>query len=1003
MARLRRWWIGVVAMGFILSPAWADVEPARPVVATVEAETLTPAGEGWTIKAVGEQMFQGPPENTLISRGRFLAASASATNAVAEGNLVLPRDGEFVPAIRFEFARGAAAVLEVEVEQMGKVLTKHTFGTPAAPKHGMTLPRGIPGTWQGGFVWEWATQPVALGAGPAKVRIRAIGNTGGQTRPRHLDVVALVDLAELERAKDASNPEKNLLDPDLRQTGEVQVQFSNPADAKTPVTVRIKPHDLAHPGAELSIGQSVSAQPAGPAAPLAPGMSSPWIELGEYLPTTRPTRWVWHVEPAVAGQQVKVAFQVTLPDGRKQTIREETVAVGPAGGIGFVFDDDTVRTRRVRLETDDLEPLARMVDALDTAERRPERILLADVLSVSPASASAQGLRDKVARSLGGNDGPDITKPTRRRLVAPDTPTGDAPDVAAVIWPSPVPQAGNITLWPTDTAEVGFLNFLADRKLKLTDLGGKATLAETKVACEQGGMPPGLGYYLHRYAAERLLERALDAKGERAAAWAGAVLHATKAPRTGWSPELPVTAWMNTTWWQRRALERQALTLGYGRDISCQQPDAGPQIAGWELAKLRPLPTEGRWPLAWEIPMHRPGANPAALRRSYFAALAHGAKMLRLRGAVPPAWSADGLGVAADDVEMWKAVHELAGETREIEALASAGRTRPADVGILWTFAQEYWDRDPSVEIERQCLYIACRRAGYAVDVVTEEDLLAGRTTHLSSLLIVGEHLERRVALAVKELVRNGGWVGGYAGGGLKDEFDQPMDVLHEVYGIMEPTTQRGLAPQFAKIDLPTLKPLDRVTWVGNGGEKRYFPALVSKTNFKLRTRAIFWAHYEDKSPAVAHAQFGTGWGTFYGTHIASAYVRPGLPPRPWERGGSPSSLNHHLPMGLDGELVDAVTAACGEARYHVVTDHPEMETVVIDGPGGALLFCLNWSPQPVKALLTVQDAAPNFSKARSVRSGPLRLTKIQGGGPNPSATYSFKLEVRDADVVILD
>jgi hypothetical protein len=192
------------------------------------------------------------------------------------------------------------------------------------------------------------------------------------------------------------------------------------------------------------------------------------------------------------------------------------------------------------------------------------------------------------------------------------------------------------------------------------------------------------------------------------------------------------------------------------------------------------------------------------------------------------------------------------------------------------------------------------------------------------------------------------------------------------------------------------MEPLDTIDWEYQK-KKVKIPVLGFKQTMKVGPQTRVYGKYaSDGSPAMVIHSYGRGAAFLFGTFVGSAYVRSGIPIRPVDRGATQDSFAHFLPSKFDDDLVDIVTAACGDVRWDVITDNPMVETVVLEGPKGLAVACINWTPTPQKVMLSVQYLPKNIQKATSIAHG---LLPSQRRG----VVMDFRLQVDVADMVILE
>lgn len=138
--------------------------------------------------------------------------------------------------------------------------------------------------------------------------------------------------------------------------------------------------------------------------------------------------------------------------------------------------------------------------------------------------------------------------------------------------------------------------------------------------------------------------------------------------------------------------------------------------------------------------------------------------------------------------------------------------------------------------------------------------------------------------------------------------------------------------------------------------------------------------------------KFGFVW--CFSSPIGSGWFKTGLPGRKYEVQGKPESYNHQILFDmLDGDAGDVVLAATGEARYDVITDNLNVESILLEKQKGFVMVSVNWSNQPQKAWLTAQYIPKGTDKITSVFNGVLNG---QRAGITLSLPKRYEFEVAD-------
>jgi hypothetical protein len=988
----------------------------KPVRLFIEAEDFKPVEGDWKVSDFGTNYYAATLAVSFLSRGRYLGAPEHGLSSKAVKEIDVPRDGSFELWARYEQPYDYSVEFDVLIEQDGKKVFERAYGRKDAPKL-WPFKKGFQGQvlWDWGpgdnIVWEGRGAKVDLKKGKAKLTLGKGPQKEKQSARRNIDVLVLTD--------DQAGIEKQIkgasylpLDGWLTQAGDVLLQAKN-VEAAGDVAVKVGPCTEHSPywvhvrewPANLWIGKAESPTALKPDQLLKPGESSPNVEVGRFFDTLNAFQWRVQALGAdgkpLANRKIELAFSLPSASGKEELLRKDMFTTGPDGTVVFFLDSDLRRTKRIRTVDEDLEGLLKTVTAFPPKGKRPEKYLIYGLMGsssgVQPGTKTAE-LVQSLELALGSNTLPLIAQPEKngyvdvRHVATKDLKTwceklkadGKADRLKVVSMGDEI-HIGGAAQSPQD--DPAFRDFLKGKKLDAAELGLKA-LDDAKIELKDKSSK--LYYYSHLFSFEKALQELKDRTdilegnlGKHITCGANYSPHPHYWPKEG--------QWV-------RAFKRRAMTLPWGEDYVWQCPEASPQIIGYMLSALRCGAVDHNLPIHWYVMPHYPGTTPANLRRAYYTAIGHGAKQVNFFCATPLSVAYTENYVTSEATETWKTINDLVQETGMFEHIAFDAKTRQGDCALLISFAQDLWDNDPAYNHERKCLYLLLRQSGYTPDFITEEDIQSGalKKRNIRSVFIVGNHLETATAKVLKEFVKEGGSLGGYAGGGFLNEHNQPMTVLNEVYGVKDQKIERRDTVIMTKQQLPRLTPIDRVQTAMNQ-VKREFDAVGFKQTFVVSDGRIE-GKYKDGSPAVIVKEYEKGVGMLFGSFVCSSCIRAGIPLRPFDRSTSPEGFNHFLPSDYDGELIDLATAPAGwgSARYDVITNEPAVETVVMDGPDGVAVSIINWLNEPQDLTLSVQFVPAQFTKVTSIQKGPLKGVTRRG------VVIDFRLRVDVADMVLI-
>jgi hypothetical protein len=294
--------------------------------------------------------------------------------------------------------------------------------------------------------------------------------------------------------------------------------------------------------------------------------------------------------------------------------------------------------------------------------------------------------------------------------------------------------------------------------------------------------------------------------------------------------------------------------------------------------------------------------------------------------------------------------------------------------------------------LERKCLWTALRHAQIPVDVVVEDDLIDGSAERYRVLYLAADRLSRAAAAGLAAWVSEGGTLISMAGGGFKDEYNEPSATLLPVFGLRGETLEKVTTFVRPRIELPRLRPLDTmVTRVG--AEETSVPALAFRQKLDPLPTTEVLGRYGDGSPAATANRFARGQAILWGSLLGAAYVQSGFPsPLP------PPDRGPFTHTPLSGYRTDLRRIIVGPAlpfvRRGAECSEPLVESGLLETDRAILVPLASLLDGPKAVDLTIHEVGP-ASRVWSVRQGPLPLT--QDGA---SVRTSLRLDPTDFVVV---
>lgn len=1025
-----------MAVALSVRPSHGEAE-APPAYVFAEAEEFEVTAGDWEARDWGTNYYAASFANSFLSRQRYLGGPEQGPPSEAVREVVIPQDGVYYVCVRYEAAYNFETQFGLRIEQGGKEVFKRVYGAMANPKL-WAFRNGVKPQvrWYWGpvenIVWEGTEVSVALKKGPAKLALSK-GPQPGPAARRNIDLVMLTtDKAELDRRIEKENYLP--LDGLLTQAGDLFLKIKNPADAKDPVLVfcptarehspywvhirKWRPVWIDKNGAHPKFSEDLLW--------ILPGEESSWVEIGSMMDALNVSGYTPQVRYLKGNDRkdldVEFLFGAPGPDGEPRVIKQIRYKDPTTTTAKFAIPGKVRYGEEIRTWEELLEGLLAEIRKFPPMGRLPREILFFNTFHPGPGNSRTDELMLEICIALGNNTLNDMTgwiHPDLARAKELKFRQTGKLDVRSVKtedlkkWLRDVREKGQ---WPylkvislgdeiglgapapgPDTDEK-FRAYLQSQGLWARDLlprdaipeeAGKdalwqlVTYSPDKDAREKN---PRLFYHATRFRYEfgierlkqrtRVLEEGLPK---------GALIGANYSPHPHYYPH----------YFQWVELFRQrAMTLPWSEDYLWQIPVTSQQVLGYLVTALRCGARKHNLPIYMYVMPHTPGNTPASFRRAFYVDVANGAKHFDFFSPVPTAISYTENNMRPESIDMYRAIHDVIREAGLFEDLVFPGKVRPADVAILLTGTTDIWNASSLLNAERQHLYLALKHSKFLVDMISEDDILEGQLKDYRIVYMVDSHLRRDASHVIAKWVRRGGDIFAVAGAGMRDEYNEPNEVMQEVLGVRLESLTTSVTSFFGKDTLPRLAPMDTISYKTSrhaipgtievyGAKalcKVLEPSAVGKWTGIGKSAEVLGT-FKDGTPALFQNKLRVGKALTCAALPGTAYVKPAIPDRPCDRGSTDEAFTHFLPTRFDLDLRTfiAMWAFAAGAQRPILTSEDLVETSWIESRKGIAIPLINYTGQALKSLEVRVFDAGTVRHVSSVVQGQLEFTAERG------------------------
>ena len=405
---------------------------------------------------------------------------------------------------------------------------------------------------------------------------------------------------------------------------------------------------------------------------------------------------------------------------------------------------------------------------------------------------------------------------------------------------------------------------------------------------------------------------------------------------------------------------------------------------GGSRARHEAMPT-----IAWITP-----SDETNLRLKTASALCQGAKHFFYWTYGPTATSTENYW--SDLRSAYDGVASVSRQLAAAEHIIAPGKPRRTKVALLYSISSDLWQPFGYIHmLERRLTYLSLIHDQYLVDMVTEEDLAAGRLGEYQVLYVTDPCISGRAVEKINAWVVRGGHIYGSCAAGSRNEFGEPVAGLDKVFGVRskgEVTVQPGR--YHIRGALNGMKFIDKVQMDSNVS----FGAIGIKTPVEAAPSASVTGKFGDGSPAVVRNQFGRGQAVYTATCPAISYAK--------DAKFVPAELKENWPA-VQREFINR-QAELAKAPRLIELSHPVVEAGLYDAKAGTALVLANFTYQPIKGLkVTLRLPNPRPPKTvKSVTSGQLKFTSTTppaGSLVQYPYKVTFTVDLGLTDIILIE
>jgi hypothetical protein len=363
------------------------------------------------------------------------------------------------------------------------------------------------------------------------------------------------------------------------------------------------------------------------------------------------------------------------------------------------------------------------------------------------------------------------------------------------------------------------------------------------------------------------------------------------------------------------SFKKNAMTIAWSEPYAWAMPEASNLVVDFEASYLRKGASYHNTPMMFYCMPHFPGNTPENFLQTAVILWMNNVKDLEFFCAGPDAFFTENYISYRYGIDMFKMIRKISGISGLIEKDILPAMVKETPVAFLVSQASDVWETagkgqreiKPNSEgtnifqEERKSLWYALRRAGYRVDILTENDVKEGIADRYRVIYSAGSNTESKAGERLKKWVERGGRLFLTSAAGRKDEFDQRSGIIDEISGRGKQTDFKQYAgPLRAKLELLFEEKIDEVSI-----KDESMDIYCVKENFTPSPDVTIISRYKDGKPSFIKKRYGKGTVYYSGFLPGITYVKKGMRQLPMGKGGGDQSFCHSAAHHLEIENPD--------------------------------------------------------------------------------------------------